>query len=216
MGMRYGWMPAVYDVCDAAEYAASKLLPDEIKPQFFSHFMDYSKVVSGTNVPGVDAGGNFGIGTATINGFHVKHTVTTKAWLRAVVANEKARSMAELGFSDPRVTAWELLPLSFVVDWFVQVGDYLRLSSALRGLKILDAGYSILHVADGSVWVERSDGGQDYSFGQGVYPSATVQSRVYERIPWDNPSPRLTTSPPSDLNWKRIADATCLLSNVFK
>lgn len=215
MGMRYGWMPAVYDVCDAAEYAASKLLPDEIKPQFFSHSMSYNTIRANTNVPGSDTDG-FGVGTAVRTGYRITHTVTTKAWIRAKCVNAKARSMAELGFCDPRVTAWELLPLSFVVDWFVQVGDYLKLSSALRGLQVVEAGYSILHVADGSLWVERSDGGIDSSFGHGVYPSGTVNSRDYERQPWLDPSPRLTTSPPTDLSWKRIADATCLLSNVFK
>lgn len=34
--------------------------------------------------------------------------------------------MSELGFTDPATVAWNLLPLSFVVDWFVNVGQVLE------------------------------------------------------------------------------------------
>lgn len=35
-------------------------------------------------------------------------------------------TLAELGFTDPATVMWELLPLSFVVDWFINVGQVLE------------------------------------------------------------------------------------------
>lgn len=213
MGMRYGWMPTVYDVCDAAEFTASKLLPDEIQPQFFEHQMHHTHVDAGFSV---GPEWSFGIGDSAQCSWHITHTTSVRAYMRVKVASDRARTMAQLGFADCRTTAWELLPLSFVVDWFVQVGDYLKLSSALRGLTVVDAGYSILHVADGRASVVRSDAGIGQRFGRGLYPSGSCNVRQYRRYKWTDFSPRLTTSPPDKLSVKRMADAICLLSNVFK
>lgn len=43
-----------------------------------------------------------------------------------------------LGLSDPRATAWELVPYSFVADWFIPIGNYLE---ALALVGSLDATY---------------------------------------------------------------------------
>jgi hypothetical protein len=34
--------------------------------------------------------------------------------------------MWELGFANPRYTAWDMVPFSFMVDWFVPIGSYLE------------------------------------------------------------------------------------------
>lgn len=39
----------------------------------------------------------------------------------------KQTVLESLGFANPALLAWELLPLSFVVDWVIGVGDYLQL-----------------------------------------------------------------------------------------
>lgn len=41
------------------------------------------------------------------------------------VQNPNLRLLDQLGFVNPAVVAWELVPFSFVVDWFVNVGDFL-------------------------------------------------------------------------------------------
>lgn len=40
-------------------------------------------------------------------------------------------TLAEAGVLDPELVAWELLPLSFVADWFLPVGSYLEARAAL-------------------------------------------------------------------------------------
>jgi hypothetical protein len=42
-------------------------------------------------------------------------------------------TLAQLGITNPLELAWELLPWSFVADWFVPVGDYLSSLDATRG-----------------------------------------------------------------------------------
>lgn len=42
-----------------------------------------------------------------------------------VIVSEHPSFLAKLGLTDPTNVAWELLPFSFVVDWFIPIGSYL-------------------------------------------------------------------------------------------
>ncbi len=46
-------------------------------------------------------------------------------------------SASQLGLTNPAVVAWELVPFSFVADWFVPVGEFLGQFDALAGWKVL-------------------------------------------------------------------------------
>nr|WEU70938.1 MAG: maturation protein [Hangzhou fiers-like virus 5] len=46
---------------------------------------------------------------------------------------------SQLGFTNPATVAWEVVPFSFVVDWFVNVGDFLESFSAFHGVTFRDA-----------------------------------------------------------------------------
>lgn len=48
-----------------------------------------------------------------------------KASITGTVTNPNARTLNELGLLNPLALAWELMPYSFVVDWFLPVGDVL-------------------------------------------------------------------------------------------
>jgi hypothetical protein len=43
-------------------------------------------------------------------------------------------SLSQLGISNPASLAWELLPYSFVVDWFIPIGSFLERLDYTRGL----------------------------------------------------------------------------------
>jgi len=49
------------------------------------------------------------------------------------------RQAASLGFTNPKNVAWELLPLSFVVDWFLPIGNWLISLSSLDGLTLKES-----------------------------------------------------------------------------
>lgn len=48
--------------------------------------------------------------------------------------------MSQTGFLNPINVAWELIPFSFVLDWFIPIGPYLESFSTFKGFKFID-GY---------------------------------------------------------------------------
>ncbi|DAD52538.1 maturation protein [ssRNA phage SRR6254351_1] len=63
-----------------------------------------------------------------------------KGELRYRVSNPDVFSLTQLGLTNPLSLSWELLPLSFVVDWFVPVGRFLDSLQRPIGLTF-DHGY---------------------------------------------------------------------------
>lgn len=53
------------------------------------------------------------------------------------VKHQVVASMSSMGVLDPLTLAWEILPWSFVVDWFLPIGNYLTAHSATQGLVFL-------------------------------------------------------------------------------
>lgn len=49
--------------------------------------------------------------------------------------NSNVKALAEVGITNPLLTAWELVPYSFVFDWIFPVGDYLSSLDALVGVE---------------------------------------------------------------------------------
>jgi hypothetical protein len=48
-----------------------------------------------------------------------------------------------VGLSDPLSVAWEVVPFSFVLDWFLPIGNYIESFSAERGLKRIALSASV-------------------------------------------------------------------------
>lgn len=53
-----------------------------------------------------------------------------------MVTNPNLFMANQLGLINPAVVAWELVPYSFVVDWFTGIGDYLRSFTDWVGVRI--------------------------------------------------------------------------------
>lgn len=51
-----------------------------------------------------------------------------------------------LGLQNPLIVAWELVPFSFVVDWFLPIGDALSALSAFNGLEFHSGWSSTRHI----------------------------------------------------------------------
>lgn len=58
--------------------------------------------------------------------------------IRYSVDNKLRSFLAQTGFTNPINLAWEILPYSFVVDWFFPIGPYLTTLSAFDGLSFVD------------------------------------------------------------------------------
>lgn len=150
-----------------------------------------------------------------------------------ISATGKARySLASLRFTDqisvnPFVTAWELIPYSFVVDWFLNVGDWVQAqTSSLADLssqrafccsvKEESTCSTFYHNRPNGSWSRTYDtwGGRsgvlEYSYeNPGDHLLRTIKRETYDRHVFTPTDVRLSISP-GLTSWKRWIDAYVL------
>jgi hypothetical protein len=56
--------------------------------------------------------------------------------------------MASIGLINPSTVVWELIPFSFVVDWFLPIGNFLHGLSALTGTSTQQGCYGYVQRMD--------------------------------------------------------------------
>lgn len=69
---------------------------------------------------------------------------------------EYLRTINQVGLLNPLQTAWELIPFSFVVDWFLPIGKVLEAMSAPAGLTFVGGHRTVRHIRRTTVTVSRS------------------------------------------------------------
>lgn len=82
-----------------------------------------------------------------------------KTGARVRISNPNAFLANQMGLVNPASIAWEIIPFSFVVDWFVNVGDCLSAMTDFVGLSIEDSFTTVSREED--VWA--TDFYQDWS-----------------------------------------------------
>lgn len=111
--LRYGWQPLISDVFNLAEAAASRNFPVHHQIQVRG-----SRTVTWSD--GVyDISGNWvklGIGK----------TVQRRQYIVRLSEPVAQTSLSAMGLLDPLPIAWELMPYSFVADWFLPIGQWLE------------------------------------------------------------------------------------------
>jgi len=78
--------------------------------------------------------------TTTIGHLSIVQESRCKIGLKYRVENHLRAFLAQTGFTNPINLAWEVLPYSFVVDWFLPIGPYLESLTAFDGLEFWE-GY---------------------------------------------------------------------------
>jgi hypothetical protein len=117
LALQYGWLPLLKDVHGAAEYAAFQLsFP----------FQKTYKARTGRNIPPEYA--------FNMHGPHPIESVSRMQMQIVARVTEKPSPANLAGLTHPENLAWELLPWSFVVDWFLPIGDWLQARSFAQGL----------------------------------------------------------------------------------
>nr|URG15237.1 MAG: maturation protein [Leviviridae sp.] len=207
---RYGWMPLYYDAYGIAKHLSSLNDTQVTFP------------VKGSATWESDSSEQ-----AYWNAFYWKGNVSTRTTHRykakvggfITIESRVARESVRAGLTNPLELAWELLPYSFVVDWFVKVGDYVEGMTALSGVSA--------HHCFASCQTDRA---QTKSAGKTTYPTnltitgpcqSTVRRIEYER--WAvNPSLMqvdLSSLVDFDLqkqSWKHWVDGAALLKAAFR
>lgn len=67
------------------------------------------------------------------------YSQTIKLQADLVITNPNLAMISQFGLANPLAIAWELVPFSFVLDWFVNVGDYLSSLTDFVGVELKNA-----------------------------------------------------------------------------
>jgi hypothetical protein len=175
---KYGWMPLLMDVKGAAEAFAAAHFS---RPPIFtvSRTASDSKRSAWRNL---NTYGLAGSGKCTDSGdSYSERKVRVKIVFE--VSNPRLASANQLGMTNPALVAWELVPYSFVFDWFCHVGNWLSALTAMDGLVVKWAMTSTLDTSAG--WRKYEDPTYTSSgITHGAfYNEYLVTSRSYVRGP---------------------------------
>lgn len=134
--LQYGWLPLLSDIDSAARKLADRIRkrPVVFRASGTSH-------TSRTHVYPVH---DFVDSLRTSPGQRtITENFSARVGVSYTVSDETVALASELGFTNPALIAWELLPLSFVLDWIISVGDWLQAISTFHGLQFYDGYQSV-------------------------------------------------------------------------
>lgn len=132
----YGWKPLVHDIYGIMEIMKEKgQRPMLLSGQGYSHRQAQSPQSFYT-----DSSGNATNGLGPLD---VRMKVSCKIWGRIDPNSAGLRSLNQLGLLNPISLAWELVPFSFVLDWFVPIGPVLQALTAPVGLTFVTGTHSV-------------------------------------------------------------------------
>jgi hypothetical protein len=115
--LQYGWLPLLGDSYEAAK--AFEAISDGPRSQLYRVSSKKESVGNGSQ-------------SKTL--FDVPYTEKLTKYIQYECTEEIGFSR-QLGLLDPLSVAWELLPWSFVIDWFIPIGSYLDLVNQVPSLK---------------------------------------------------------------------------------
>lgn len=131
LAMQYGWKPLLSDVYGSAEtLAQSKTI------QLKSRISRTKKLHATTLLPLVK--GSFS------GNQHVVEDLTIKYTCRFSSYGSVLPTLTQVGLTNPLLIAWELMPWSFVIDWFIPIGSYISSLDATLGLNFIDGGRTVV------------------------------------------------------------------------
>jgi hypothetical protein len=197
LALQYGWMPLLSDVHNGAEALAHNLRKP-YKMRFKAHFTQRDPAVI--------------YSTAHPWNYRITRYIA-KQYIYEMSESSVPTLPQNLGLADPEVVLWELVPFSFVVDWFLPIGDYLSLRAEVSRFN--------------GKWITSTKNyaqSQFQSAGNCTVTNIGVARRTYHRYitftrsvsgsPPKMPLPRVKPLTES-LSVKRLFSGLALLTQVF-
>lgn len=206
LGIRYGLMPLIRDVDTVVEGLKKPTGPLRRTTRSNSGDLRRTKYYTAT----FDAGN-----IAKTIGVSISDSLS----VRVMSLDEYDVTMLNnIGFSGKNLLTlpWELIPYSFVVDWFANIGDFVGSIAPSPGVKQLGTAATLTRTTEmdvTSLSVSAGPGWSNISSGFGNYkPSLYTRNRTTTL-----PSPRIVLK--NDFRFKnltRVLDATSLLLSKIR
>jgi hypothetical protein len=115
--LQYGWLPTLSDTFEAVK--AFHKISEGPRSKLFRTSVKKQGEIEGSHSPSL---------------YSAKYTSVLQTYLMYEMYEEMS-IYRQLGLTDPASVMWELIPYSFVVDWFVPIGTYLDNLNAIPKLK---------------------------------------------------------------------------------
>lgn len=117
--LQYGWLPLLSDAREGAEFLAHQFSAP------LQHRVVVRRTISQKNVV-----------IASSSPIDFEYANSNRQVSRQIIAYlREVDTIALSGLTDPLSVAWELVPWSFVVDWFIPIGNYLSARGLAQSLK---------------------------------------------------------------------------------
>jgi len=127
LALQYGWKPLISDIYGSLEVLASKYEA----PDYHTVTARNRRKTPWSRLNSVVPSSG---SRKTVNTYSGELRTTVKYSVTYYRVPSPPNSLAALGVTNPVLLGWELLPYSFVVDWFLPVGNYLSSFDATLGL----------------------------------------------------------------------------------
>lgn len=196
-----GWAPLMGDIALALD-TLTKAPPLNQRINVGVSFSDSTRTVYDNS-----SYGSFQVDTKGTKG-------TLQFYGKATIINHNLNLANTLGLANPIATAWQLVPFSFIVDWFTNVGQILSSLNAFAGVSFSGTGYGYRVDVTGSRSGWRRVATTAPPFYRTVYVSYSGTSVTKGRSPGGLPTPQLTIDLPK-LSLTRAATAVSLLTEIF-
>jgi hypothetical protein len=212
--LQYGWKPLLSDVYGSMETLAKANVngnPNTLFQKCTGRAARKEGFFRQTNesMPS----GSFGFSKLT-------RDFTFECYVRAGVtytqSSASLQSLSKVGISNPLLLGWELLPYSFVVDWFLPIGNYLSSLDATNGLTFHSGYVTVFSKMKGTTFRDIN-----YSYASGLVCVYEVTQENYEEIKCNRTTLAGFPSMPfpsfkNPLSTSHVASAMSLLLQTIK
>lgn len=127
------------------------------------------------------------------------------------VSNPNAYFASQLGLTNPVAIAWELVPFSFIANWFVNVDQVLGSYTDFMGLEVSDSGFFFKNSISGSSIAHTWDPSGNWLMNR----SCNWSGVFFQRVAGPIERPALVFEMPNRLSLTRAATSISLLTQLF-
>ncbi len=191
----FGWKPLIQDIYSAVDHFQSPI--KTLRPKGTANDTLSTSTLSGTKS----------------SGSYTERIVFGKLYCKMgceiTVTNPNLYLANSLGLVNPATVVWELIPFSFVVDWFANVGEFLTQGTDFLGLGVTNPWT----VYGASCVTQETKANPAWPAGARVNTrnwNCTYMERTTSVV-----GPTLTTRPFRLWGWQRGANALAVLNQVL-
>lgn len=188
--LQYGWLPLLKDLENGAQFLAHHLsVPLQQVVRVSAQVANTVQSASPSN-------------TAPMSS-----KAYTRKWIKCILKEKDIVTLS--GLTDPLSVAWELVPYSFVIDWFIPIGNYLSargLSQSLSGTFVTSSKRYLMMEGIKSVNVTLAVIPGKHKLTS-VNFSRTVSTSLQVPLPSVKPLSKV-------VSWNRAANAAALLTQL--